>query len=108
MWANCKVHLDHDYAITAWIISIMPEARKDVDAPISSEHCEAIERVIGHLHPPPCPNKSVDIQKMSPTEIVDKFWDGYKDFSQKLGCFSFETRKVACPRCHAWCFTLLA
>jgi hypothetical protein len=73
MWANRKVNLDHDYAITAWILSVMPEVRKDVDARISGEHREAVERVIERLHLPPCPNKSVDIQKMTPSDIVDKF-----------------------------------
>ena len=106
MWANRKVNLDHDYAITAWILSVMPEVRKDVDARISGEHREAVERVIERLHLPPCPNKSVDIQKMTPSDIVDKFWDEYKDFSQKLGCFSkpgkWLTRDVMLGLSHRW------
>lgn len=65
----------------------MPEARKDVDVRMVTKHCEAVEQVVERPHISPCPNKSVDIQKMNPSDIVDKFWDEYKDFSLKLGCF---------------------
>ena len=61
MWANHKVNLDHCYAITAWVLAVVPEVGKDVDARISGKHCEAVEQVIECLHFPPCPNKSVDI-----------------------------------------------
>ena len=53
----------------------MPEVRKDVDAQMEGSHHEEVKWVVERLHLPPFPNKSVDIQKMSPSDIFDKFWD---------------------------------
>jgi hypothetical protein len=43
---------------------------------------------------------------MTPSEIVDELWDEYRDFSQKLGCFSkpgkWLTRDVMLGLSHRW------
>ena len=73
---------------------------------VEGKHLEAVKQVVERLHLPPFPNKSVDIQNMSPSDIVDKLWDEYKDFSLKLGCFSkpgkWVTQDVILGKSHLW------
>jgi hypothetical protein len=83
MLANFKINLDHDYMITPWILSIMSEVTKDVDALMT-----AVEWVVECHYLPPFPSKNMDVQNMSSINSVDKFWDKYKDFRQKLNWFS--------------------
>ena len=60
-WATLNINLDHDYAIAAWILSVMPEVKNDVDTRITDKYHEAVERIVERIHPLSCPNKSVDI-----------------------------------------------
>ena len=105
-WNNRKVKLDHDYAVAGWALCVMAEVRQDVDARMDGSHREAIERVVERLHLPPCPNKRVNIDEMSPADIVDKFWDEYKDFKNKTGSYSkagkWTTDDVRKGRSHLW------
>lgn len=105
-WEHRKVNLDHDYAITGWMLCVMPAVRADVEERLQGHHREAAERVIERLHLPPCPNRRVNIDKMAPSDIVDKFWSEYKDFSNKTGVFSkagrWSTHDVIAGRSSAW------
>ena len=105
-WEHRKRNLDHDYAIAGWLLCVMPEVRADVKDRIEGSHREAIERVVERLHLPPCPNKRVNIDEMSPSDIVDKFWSEYKDFSNQTGAFSkagrWLTTDVMQGKSHLW------
>ncbi len=45
-----KSCLDHDYAITGWALSILPEICANVLSDLTGEHCLMIENVVERLH----------------------------------------------------------
>ena len=65
-----------------------------------------MERVVERLHLPPCPNKKVNIDVMTPSEIVDLFWAEYKEFTMKTGHYAkpgkWLTDDVRKGRSHIW------
>ena len=105
-WKDRKAKLDHDYAIAGWALCVMTEVRQDVNARMNGSHREAIERVVERLHLPPCPNKRVNINDMSPADIVDRFWGEFKDFKNQTGPYSkagrWLTDDVRKGRSHLW------
>ena len=42
--------IEHEYAIAAWALCVMPEVRKDVAARLTGTHRDAIEDVVRRLH----------------------------------------------------------
>ena len=78
-WENCKCKLDHDYSITGWVLCVIPEVRADVENRMNDVHRDAVERVVERLHLPPCPNKQVNTDAMTPSDIIDLFWVEYKE-----------------------------
>ena len=66
----------HDFAITAWACSIMPEIMLDVKRRMTGYHRNAIETCIRRLF-------AHDIDGQEDDEIdlkVDKFWDEFDNF----------------------------
>ncbi len=67
---------------------------------------DAIEEVVKRLHLPPCPNKSVDLSKMSSAEIVDTFWNEFKAFQCCTEPFHhpswWATPDTSSGRSHIW------
>ena len=106
LWEARKVNLDHDYAIAGWALCVTPEVMADVKARMCGSHRDAIERVVERLHVAPCPNNRVDLAKMSPSLIVDKFWDEYDEFTEKTGPFAkqgkWKANDVASGKSFAW------
>ena len=43
-WLNRKPKLEHDYSITAWALSVMPDVYEDCNARLTGVHRDAIER----------------------------------------------------------------
>jgi len=86
MWKHCQAKLDHDCAITAWALSVMPEVRDDCKQRMNGNHRDAIERVVERLHVVPCPNKKV--KGMSQSAIIDLFWEEHKAFSKQDALFN--------------------
>ena len=87
-WEQRKVRIDYDYAITAWILCVMPEVREGVKNTMTGKHCLAVERFIEHLHVPSCLNLIKGIVDMKTSNIVDTFWEEFKHFSNQTGDFS--------------------
>ena len=48
-WELRNVKLDHDYAITGWDLSVIPEVRADVEERLTGDHCNAIKRVVSKI-----------------------------------------------------------
>ena len=85
-WKHRQAKLDHDCAITAWALSVMPEVREDCKKRINGNHRNAIERVVERLHVVPCPNEKV--KGMSTTDTLDLFWKEHKAFSKQDALFN--------------------
>ncbi len=54
-WLKRKPQLEHDYAVTGWALSVLPEIQFHVASELTGEHHLMIERVVEWLHHPPCP-----------------------------------------------------
>jgi len=67
-------------------LCVMIEVRQDVREQLNGEHRDAMEKVIKHLHLPPCPNQHPEVLQMTEAQIVDVFWDEFKAFQKLLGC----------------------
>ena len=59
---------------------------------MSQEHHLALERVVKHLHVPPCPNRSKRIAGMNEGEILDRFWDEFQTFKKESPPFDSASR----------------
>ncbi len=55
-WNKRKQHNEHEYSIAAWALCVMGSVWTDVRDQLTGEHRDAIEKVVTHLHVPPCPN----------------------------------------------------
>ena len=73
LWNNRKKRLEHDDAITAWALCVMPEVRQDVADRMTGEHNDAMARVVRRLHNHPNPNPNSEVQGWSPERIVETF-----------------------------------
>ena len=105
-WKERKFILDHDYAITAWILCVVPEVRESVKNTMTGTHRLAVEQVIERLHVPPCPNPSKEVCNMKISVIIDTFWEEFKHFSNQTGDFSKASRWLTSPvraaKSHLW------
>ncbi len=70
-WSKRKSQLEHEYAVTGWSLSILPEIRLNVSSDLTGEHCLMMENVVERLYVPSCPNEQVSGQDM--TAIIDIF-----------------------------------
>ena len=73
---------------------------------MKGEHRVAVEQIIEHLHVPPCPNPSKEIVDTITSDIVDKFWEEFKHFSNQTGDFNkpgrWLTPDVMGGKSHLW------
>ncbi len=58
-WMKRKQLPEHDFAVTCWVLSILPEIGDDVSLNLGGDKRMAIERVITKLHVDPNPNSKV-------------------------------------------------
>jgi hypothetical protein len=74
-WNKCKQRIDHEYLIAARALCEMGSVRVDVDVreQLTGEHRDTIEKVVTHLHVPPCPNPNYNVHRMLPHKIIDTF-----------------------------------
>lgn len=75
-----KPLLEHDLAITAWALCIMPDVRKDVAVRMNGDHREAIERVIRKLFAAD-PTAKIHL-------VIHNFWVQFKHFQNQTGKYS--------------------
>lgn len=92
LWNARKSNLEHDFAITAWALCVLPQVRADVKERMIGEHNTAIESIVKKLHVPPCPNKAVapdgtPVSEMTLDAIVDLCWDEFKAFQKQTKPF---------------------
>ncbi len=85
-WYNRSDRLEHEYAITAWALSLVPEIRDDVLERLTGDMREKIETVIVKLHTPPCPN--TEVANESNLVIIDHFWKEFHHFQHQTGPFA--------------------
>ena len=79
-WNKRKQRIEHEYSIAAWALCVMASVRTDVRDQLTGEHRDTIEKVVTHLHVPPCPNPNPTVHTMEPHEIIDTFWNEFKAF----------------------------
>jgi hypothetical protein len=79
-WNKRKLHIEHEYSITAWALCVMGSVRNDVRDRLIGHHHVAIEKVVSRLHVPPCPNTHPAVLTMLPHEIIDTFGNELKAF----------------------------
>jgi hypothetical protein len=105
-WEHRKVKIEHEYAITGWALCVMIEVHQDVRERLNGEHRDAMEKVIKHLHLPPCPNQHPEVLQMTEAQIVDVFWDEFKAFQKLTSPFHEKSRwatpDVAAGRSYLW------
>ncbi len=85
-WTKRKSQLEHEYAVTGWALSILPEICANVLSDLTGEHHLMMENIVEGLHVPPCPNKQVSGQDM--TAIIDIFWQEFKHWQNMTGCYA--------------------
>ena len=83
-WIKRMKPVNSDFAITSWALCVMPEIREDVQARMKGAQRLAIERAVTKLY-------AHDVDADIPS-ILDTFWNEYKDFSNRTGCFSNPSR----------------
>ena len=76
-WNNRSTELDHDWAITGWVLGVMPEVYKD------AREMHVVRKLMTY----PYPNKFPNFEDKSEDEIVDLFWDEFKTFCNKTALF---------------------
>ena len=87
--------MEHDYAITGWVLSLLPEIREDVAERMDGDARMAIERVVTKLHTPPNPNPKTSEE---PLEIIlDIFWKEFDDFQNKTGPYGYRPGRFLNP-----------
>ncbi len=72
-WNKRKQRIEHEYSIAARALFVMKSDRADVREQLTGEHHNTIEKVVTHLHVPPCPNPNPAVHTMLPREIMDTF-----------------------------------
>jgi len=87
LWGLRSQKLKHDYAITGWALSVMPEICRDVAERLDGNHRDAIERVVRKLHAFPYSNKHPVLVNKTEDEIADLFWDEFKAFQHQTAPF---------------------
>jgi hypothetical protein len=91
-WNERSKKLDHDWAITGWALSVMPEVYKDARERLTGHHQNVIERVVRKLMTYPYPNKFPHLEGKLEDDIVDLFLDEFKAFSNKTAPFERPAR----------------
>ena len=98
LWNHRKTKMTSDFSVTAWALSIMPEARDDVRRRLSGHHRTQIERTVIKLH-----KYDVDAD---PAKLVSAFWDEYESFDKRTGVFDSPCRwnapEVTSGASHLW------
>ncbi len=104
-WSRRKSQLEHEFAVTGWALSILPEICLNVSSDLTGEHHLMMENVVERLHVPPCLNDQVLGQDM--TAIIDSVWQEFKHWQNMTGCYAvchgrFSTPDVLEERSHIW------
>ena len=88
LWMKRRRHLIHSYAITAWMLSPIPEVMSDVEKNESQEHILVVEALIDKI-----------FHDEDTGKLKDQFWIEYNEFKEKIGNYF--------SRPHCWSSALL-
>jgi len=94
-WMKRKQLLDHDFAVTSWALSILPEIWDDVRLNLDGDKRMAIERVITKLHVAPNPKSNVANDKID--VIIDTFWKEFGHVQNKTGVYGLRPGRFLLP-----------
>ncbi len=75
-WHRLKSKLEHNYAITGWALSVIPEVRDGVKKRMIGIHRDALEWVVIKLHMAPCPNPNKKAESYSSEQLIHQFLEG--------------------------------
>ena len=78
-WMLQKSKLEHDFAVTAWVLCVMKEVRDDVKERMNGKHCKAIERVILKLY---------FKDEVGINERLNQFWKEFKHWQNRTGKYA--------------------
>ncbi len=84
-WMKRKHLLEHDFAVTSWALSILPEIQDDVRLNLDCDKRMAIERVTVKLHVAPNSNSKIVNDKID--VVIDTFWKEFGHFQNKTGVY---------------------
>ncbi len=87
--------LQHDYDITSWALSILPEIQDDVRLNLDGNKRMSMKRVIAKLHVASNPNSKVANGKIN--VIIDNFWKEFGHFQNKTGVYGLHPRRFLLP-----------
>ena len=62
--------MQHDYAVTAWALFVMPEVRRGVSEHLTGYHRDAMEHIVRKLHESPGANKNRAVTAKTVDEIA--------------------------------------
>jgi hypothetical protein len=83
-WKKRNAKLVHEYSISAWMLSPIPEVYADAKENQRGEDRMAMERLFRKLFS----HEETSHKEMTMDEIMDRFWTEYEDFLSKAGVFA--------------------
>ena len=79
LWQKRKNHINNDFAVTGWMLCVIPHICKDAKDHSDSDHRKQVNNVIKTLF------SGASEEEMAVTQ--DIFWTEYTDFDNKIGSF---------------------
>ena len=79
LWQKRQLHIKTDFAVTVWMLYVIPHIRKDAKYHSDSDQRKQINNVIKTLF------SGASEDEMSVTQYI--FWTEYTDFDNKIGSF---------------------
>lgn len=81
-WDKRSKKLEHDMAITGWMVSPLPECREDAMHNHEGYHRDAVERLIKKLFGP-----EAEENRWNMGSVLNLFWDEFEHFQSMTGPF---------------------
>ncbi len=85
-WSDRSKQLEHEYAINAWALTLVPEIHDDVLERLTGGMREKLKQWLLSFILPLCPNNKVANE--SNLVIIDYFWKEFHHFQQQTGPFA--------------------
>ncbi len=95
-WTKKKSWLEHEYAVTGWVLSVLPKVYVNVASELTGL---MIEMVVERLHAPPCPNNQLSGYNIA--NIIDIFWHEFKHWQNMNGSYASTPDELE-GRSHIW------
>jgi hypothetical protein len=89
-WDKRFAPLAHDFAVTGWVTAVDPKIRAHVNANLSFEHKQAVERLHLKLFLPD--NLTPAEEALETSKMIDELWDEYGQFNTRRGPAFGESR----------------